>query len=111
MNFFSIDDGDHSVEVIVESGELAEIVPDAFVGGVEDVRSVSVDHDSVYIAIVKTVACDMVTAIDNGDSGVCLRGIQIGNDGTGHPCANDQNLLHAWVWGQKFILVSGPARI
>ena len=83
MDLFVVDDGDYSVEVIVESSELAEIVPDIFVGGVEDVRSVFVDHDSIHIAVVVAVACDMVAAVDNGDSGVSIRGIQIGNDGAG----------------------------
>ena len=111
MDFFAVDDGDHFVNVIVESCELAEIFPDVFVGGVEDMRSVFVDPDAILITVVVAVACDMVAAFDNGDSGICIRGIQIGNDSAGYPCTNDQNLLHAWVWGQKFILVSGPARI
>jgi len=70
MDFFAVDDGDHFVNVIVESGELAEIVPDVFVGGVEDVRSVSVDHDAVNVAVVEAVAGDMVATVYNGDSGV-----------------------------------------
>lgn len=111
MDFLAVDDSDHFVNIIVESCELAEIVPDVFVGGVEDMRSVFVDHDAVLVTAVVTVASDVVAAIDNGDSGICIRGIQIGNDSAGYTGTDYQNLLHAWVWGQKFILVSGPARI
>ena len=92
--FVAFDDRYDSVHVCVESGELPEELPDILLGGVEDVRSILVDHYSVFVAVVVAVACDVVETVDDGYLGVFLRRISVGDDSTGDSCADDQNFLH-----------------
>ena len=81
--FVAFDDCYDFVHVCVESGKLPEEVPDILLGGVEDVRSVFVDHYSIFITVIKTVSCDVVETVDDSYLGVFLRRIFVRDDSTG----------------------------
>lgn len=52
------------IDVVVELRELVHVIPDAFVGGVENMRSVLVNVDAIDLARVH-VAGDMVALVDD----------------------------------------------
>jgi hypothetical protein len=47
-------------------GEARHVRPHTFVSGVEDVRSVTVKKDSIFIAACVAVPGDMITGIEHG---------------------------------------------
>ena len=67
MKFLSIYRGYNSVNIVVEFSELTEISPHTILVGVENVRSVPMNHDSVLITIIETIARDMIPPVDDGN--------------------------------------------
>lgn len=62
----AVEVGDRRVDVVVELGEAVDVVPDVFHGGVEDVRAVAVDLDTLDVLGVD-IAGDVIAAVDDQD--------------------------------------------
>ena len=62
--------GVHAVHVVREARETVHVVPDALVGGVEQVRAVLVDLRAGFLVHIRVgVAADVVTDIDDVHAG------------------------------------------
>ena len=109
--------GDRRVDVVVELGEAVDVVPDVLHGGVEDVRAVAVDLDTLDVLGVD-VAGDVVAAVDDQDRLAGTLG-GIGKDGTRKAGTDDEvivlghgyaplyvNWTVAFVWGQTYLMCS-----
>ena len=60
----AVEVGDRRVDVVVELGEAADVVPDVLHGGVEDVGAVAVDLDALDVLGVD-IAGDVFAAVDD----------------------------------------------
>ena len=81
----------HPMLVEAPVGELRQPADDPVAVGMEDVRSVIMDHDPVRIDAVIGIACDMGATVDDMHRQPGIGGLA-GNDAAGKACANDQDV-------------------
>ena len=86
----TVDERPHPVLVLPPPGEARQVAEHLVRVGVEDVRTVAVNQQSLMVILIVGVAADVIAAVDQQHAAVAFTGDPFGKNGAGVACPNDQ---------------------
>ena len=93
-NRLAIDFGQHTMDVAVPFGELAEIVPHVFLCGMEDVRPILLDEQTLFVVAIRDITPDVATAIHQQHRLAQVATQSFGQHAPGQPRSSNKGVIH-----------------
>ena len=90
VQFLSVS-GHRAVDIVVELGELSDIIPDLFVGGMENMGAVAVHLNAVHLFGIN-ISCNVVSSVDHKAGPAGLFHLS-GKNGAEKAGTNDQIII------------------